>query len=282
MSVYPSAPDIFVDRTGADAISSSDPNNAYDAIENIENFLGASGESQAKSVTLMNAFRAMFSPLPACTWMDADTIGILPSQGVLFSTDRFVIKRNTSVLTCHLSTDLDTGSEIASKWYDLYLVGDGASSQYTAKFALQGSTPTGVSYFKKINSFFNDAGSNLLRAYQSGNYMEWDTAVVVSTTPSVAAWSAAISCTNAIPAISTLAKFALLVTGSGAPIAIWIKPNGAVASSNPQDALYLDIASTIAGSKMRCTDGSQQIQIFNAGNTTASTVSVEGYFLNIS
>ena len=156
MSLFPSAPDIFTDKTGADNIASSDPNNAFDALENIENFLGASGQPQSKSVTLANIFRAMFSPLPACSWIDNDTIGILSTQAVLFATNNFVIKRNTSVLTCHLSTDIDVGSELASSWYELYIVGDGTNTQYTAKFVLQGSAPSGLTYYKKINAFRNN------------------------------------------------------------------------------------------------------------------------------
>jgi len=282
MSLYPSAPDIFVDRDGEDTIASSDPNNAYDAIENVENFLGAAGEPQSKLATLINAFRNMFQPLPQCSWIDADTIGILPSSAVLFATNNFVIKRNAAMLTCCLSLHLDTGSEIASAWYDLYLVGDGANSLYTAKFVLQGSAPSGMTYCKKINSFRNDGLSNLLKIYQQDKMMMWDTPVLVTTGASDGAWSSALSCTTAMPAISTIGIFGLSASEVNGLAAIWIRANGSVGSTQPENGFKISnyTGDNIASGQKTCmTDGSQQIQYYTDGNVIG--VSIEGYYINI-
>jgi hypothetical protein len=283
MSLYPSAPDIFVDRDGEDAIASSDPNNAYDAIENVENFLGAAGEPQSKLATLINAFRNMFQPLPQCSWIDADTIGILPSSAVLFATNNFVIKRNTEILTCCLSLHLDTGSEIASAWYDLYLVGDGANSLYTAKFVLQGSAPSGLTYCKKINSFRNDGSSNLLKFYQDNNLIMWDVPInVVAPTTQANSWSAAISCTSAIPNISTRGLFGLTAFTSGNAQGVWIRPNGAAWSTTPQNGFYCSANSIdVNGQRISFTDELQQIQFHGVTQNPTIAIDVEGYYINI-
>jgi len=281
MSLYPSAPDIFVDRTGADAIASSDPNNAYDAIENIENFLGASGQPQAKLATLINVFRNMFQPLPQCSWMDADTIAILPTSGVLFSTNNFVIKRNTAMLTCCLSLHLDTGSELASSWYDLYLVGDGANSLYTAKFVLQGSAPSGITYSKKINSFRNDGSSNLLKALQSNYDMLWDAPILVGSDASASSWSGAVSCTNAMPSISTEGLFGVSSgRGSAGVINMYLRPNGSAMSTNFSNGLgvYTD-GNNIEGQLNCFTDSLQQIQ--HHGTVQSVKISVKGYSIKV-
>jgi len=163
MSLYPSAPDTFVDRTGSDVISSSDPNNAYEAIENIQNFMGASGEPQSKMVTLINLFRAMFTPAPACSYIDAETISVAPSQVALFNVNNFVIKRNTVATTCILSADLLNGSEAASTWYDLYMIGDGANTQFTLGFLGQGTDASAyATYYARIGTFRNDGASDIV------------------------------------------------------------------------------------------------------------------------
>lgn len=287
MSLFPSAPDIFVDRTGADNIASSDPNNAYDAIENIENFIGASGQPQSKSITLLNLFRGMFSPVPQCSWVNADTIAILPSQAVLYSTDNFVIKRNTSIFTCHLSTDIDTGSEESNVWYDLYLLGDGSNSQYTAKFVLAGSTPYGMSYYKKINSFRNDGSGNILKFYQSKDYVAWDIPVLITTDPSVDTWSGSVSCTLAMPSITNMGRFGVAADRAGdKTIGIFLRPNGAVYSSGLANALMgMDgggNAATCYGAWGHCiTDAEQCINHYDRGIIDNFELWVQGYYIDI-
>src|SRR3990167_4182068 len=82
MSLYPSAPDIFVNRTGADAIASSDPNNAYDAIEAIEGFLGALGQSQSHNAALIDALLDTYTG-GRCYLKDADEIYVGPFRGII-------------------------------------------------------------------------------------------------------------------------------------------------------------------------------------------------------
>jgi hypothetical protein len=59
-------------------------------------------------------------------------------------------------------SDLDTGSEEASKTYYVYAIAALSSSE-TATFKISASStaPTGVTYYKRIGSFYNNASSNM-------------------------------------------------------------------------------------------------------------------------
>lgn len=57
--------------------------------------------------------------------------------------------------------DIDTGAEEASKTYYIYAVADADATTATFKVSLSSTTPTGVTYFKRIGSFYNNSSSNI-------------------------------------------------------------------------------------------------------------------------
>lgn len=287
MSLYPSSLDVFVDRTGSDVISSSDPNNCFDAIEKIENFLGASGAAQSKNVTLVNMFRSMLNPILECSYKGVDTIEVEAGVIALFSTTGVVFKRNAVATTCNLSVDLLNGSEAGSTWYDLYAIGDGANTQFTLGFLGEGTNPSAyATYYAKINSFRNDGAGNITKFYQHGNFMQWDLPFkVLSQGTSAGAWSAALSCSVCLPAIGTLAEFNLVYgfNGESAQGSAYIRPNGATWAAS--QGYGIDTSQSYAN--MNCcmaTDKDRQIQYYTVASGAGGdnfTITIWGYYLNL-
>ena len=58
--------------------------------------------------------------------------------------------------------DIDTGAEEASKTYYVYAVADADATTATFKVSLSATAPTGITYYKKLGSFYNDSSSNIL------------------------------------------------------------------------------------------------------------------------
>jgi len=142
-------------------------NTVYDETEAIQTYLGASGNAQSKNSALTNLFRDMLDPVPKITWIDADTIEIEAKTLVMYSGNDYVIKRNSSALQITLSANLDTGAEANSTWYYVWLVGDGASTTYTAVFSLSASAPDGVTYGKLIGRMYNDGSGDISSTQKS-------------------------------------------------------------------------------------------------------------------
>ncbi len=69
--------------------------------------------------------------------------------------------RNNPATTAISFSDIDTGSEAASTIYYVYASADADASTVTFKISLSSTSPTGVTYYKKIGSFYNDASSNI-------------------------------------------------------------------------------------------------------------------------
>jgi len=77
-------------------------------------------------------------------------------------TVRLMVK-NTSATTVDW-TDLDTGAEQASTTYYLYaIVTNTTDATFTVKISASSTTPSGVTYYKRIGSFYNDSSSNISR-----------------------------------------------------------------------------------------------------------------------
>jgi len=58
--------------------------------------------------------------------------------------------------------DLDAGAEAASTTYYVYAVGDTDAATFTIKISTSSSAPTGITYYLKLGSFYNDASSNIV------------------------------------------------------------------------------------------------------------------------
>jgi hypothetical protein len=70
------------------------------------------------------------------------------------------MRQNTSATNVTFS-DIDTGAEEASKQYYLFANCDADATTATFKVSLSSTSPTGVTHFKRIGSFYNDASSNI-------------------------------------------------------------------------------------------------------------------------
>lgn len=70
------------------------------------------------------------------------------------------MRLNTSSTTVSFS-EIDTGSEASSTTYYVYCIADTDVANATFKISLSASAPTGVTYYKRIGSFYNDASSNI-------------------------------------------------------------------------------------------------------------------------
>lgn len=70
-------------------------------------------------------------------------------------------RRNTSDTSVTFS-NLDTGSEEASTTYYVYAVGDADATTFTVVLSKSATSPTGVTYYKKLGSIYNDSSSNIL------------------------------------------------------------------------------------------------------------------------
>lgn len=71
------------------------------------------------------------------------------------------MRRNTSSTTVTWS-NIDTGSEAASTTYYVYAVADADATTFTIVISKSATAPTGVTYYKKLGSFYNNSSSNIL------------------------------------------------------------------------------------------------------------------------
>lgn len=59
-------------------------------------------------------------------------------------------------------SDIDTGAEAASTTYYVYAIGSATTDTvFTVKISTSSTAPTGVTYYKRLGSFYNDASSNI-------------------------------------------------------------------------------------------------------------------------
>ena len=72
------------------------------------------------------------------------------------------MRANTSSVSVGWS-DIDTGSEANSTNYFIYAVGDADTTTFTIKISTNSSNPSGITYFKKLASFYNNSSSEIER-----------------------------------------------------------------------------------------------------------------------
>ncbi len=71
------------------------------------------------------------------------------------------MRQNTSDTSVTWS-DIDTGAEASSTTYYIYAVADADAATFTIKISTSSTAPSGITYFKRLGSFFNNASSNIL------------------------------------------------------------------------------------------------------------------------
>lgn len=137
------------------------------------------------------------------SYVSASALSVSAGQIVCDNAGRTVRKfrENTSATSVTFS-DLDTGVESSSTTYYVYGVADTAATTFTFKISTSSTAPSGITYYKKLGSFYNDASSNITQitddsdndsAYVKGqgNYYKTDsgTATIGANTSSAISFS---------------------------------------------------------------------------------------------
>jgi len=78
-------------------------------------------------------------------------------------------RANTSATTVTFS-NIDTGSEAASTKYYVYAVADTDVETFTVYISLNSSTPTGITYYKRLGYLYNNSSSNIYTTIFDDDY----------------------------------------------------------------------------------------------------------------
>lgn len=169
MNNFPESVDIFVNRTGADDIGSSDPNNAYDAIEVTQGLIGALGEPQTWSTTLMTLLRRYKRGFNVDITSGEITVRL--GEVVLENTDgtKFAFRRNSSDVVLSAG-NIDVGTLIATAYY-IYATAKGVATTSPLMFSTDSLAPSGIGTapYRRIGWFLNTAAGALLATF-AGEY----------------------------------------------------------------------------------------------------------------
>ena len=165
MSNYPQSADVFVNKTGADSIASSDPNNAYDGIEAVQGLIGALGEPQTWSTTLMTLLRSYKSGMGITAVGGAPVVGLGEICLENTSANRYAFRRNSADVTLS-AANLDVGSMAVNTYY-IYALGNGAATTAPMMFSTDALAPSGIGTapFKQLGWFLNAAAGALAVTY---------------------------------------------------------------------------------------------------------------------
>jgi hypothetical protein len=96
------------------------------------------------------------------SYSSATTIAVSAGEVVCSNSDASVrkMRQNTSATNVTFS-DIDTGAEASSTTYYLYANCDADATTATFKVSASSTAPTGVTYYKRLGSFYNDSSSNI-------------------------------------------------------------------------------------------------------------------------
>lgn len=165
MSNYPEDADVFVEKDGTDNISSSDPNNAFAAIETTQGLVGALGKPQSWSTTLMTLlqkYRAGFDVGVAggAPIVDAGEITLTNTDG-----SKFVFRRNPTQTTLTTAM-IDTGA-LAPTTYYIYAIGGSATTTAPFQYSIDQYAPgsIGTAPYRQVGWFRNEIGAALAVTY---------------------------------------------------------------------------------------------------------------------
>jgi len=141
----------------------------------------------------------------------------------------------TGTNTLDLTTDLDTGSEAASTWYYIWVFKHPTTLATTFRFSISSTSPTqpaGYTKQRRLGSYYNDSGSNLLVGKTFGDrlrmilYDDADVGEVLS--GGTAATYANVSCVNYVPPTSTLVT--MLADSADEKKSVWLRKDGSSAA----------------------------------------------------
>ncbi len=138
-------------------------NSPYDEIEAIETFIGATGGgAQAYSESLTNLL-LNYRRGCACEYKgEADLYVRAGEIMIVDASGNRRLRRNTTDTTVTWA-NIDTGSEATSTRYYVYACADNNATTFTVKISTNATTPTGMTYYRLIGSFYNNASGNISR-----------------------------------------------------------------------------------------------------------------------
>ncbi len=99
------------------------------------------------------------------TYLSASTLTVEAGELVVSNADGSIplYLQNTSSTTVEW-TDIDTGAEASSTTYYLYGYQDTPSdTDIDFTISTSSTTPTGITYYERLGSFYNDSSSNIIR-----------------------------------------------------------------------------------------------------------------------
>jgi hypothetical protein len=97
------------------------------------------------------------------TYNSAATIDVTAGEVVCSNSTGLARKfrKTTSTTSATFAANLDTGSEAASTTYYVYANCDADATTFAVKFSASSTTPTGVTSYLKLGSFYNNSSSNI-------------------------------------------------------------------------------------------------------------------------
>lgn len=133
--------------------------------------LGTSNASDIDTNTLNNIVKpiddlvANYQQGMVITYSSASQISVASGSITVSNSDGSIrlMLRNSAATTVTWS-DIDTGAEASSTTYYVYAIAASASATTaTFKISASSTSPSGVTYYKKIGTFYNDSSSNISR-----------------------------------------------------------------------------------------------------------------------
>lgn len=131
-------------------------------------------------------------------------VDVNADEEILFETTTGASKKFTTAdLTISIATSgangLDTGSEAASTWYHIWVIGktDGTKAGLLSLSSTAPTMPSGYTYKAYAGAIYNDASSNFIKIYQKEKWVARDTRNVL--TAGTATTPTAIDITTAVP-----------------------------------------------------------------------------------
>lgn len=104
----------------------------------------------------------------------ASTLTVKAGEVVCSNSDSSIRKMRSNAADLTVTwANIDTGTELDSTTYYVYLVADADSEEYTATISSDSTTPSGKTYYIKIGSFYNDASGNITLINNYNNYSEF-------------------------------------------------------------------------------------------------------------
>ncbi len=136
-------------------------NAGYDEIEAIETFLGPTGGGAQSYYTSLTDMLISYRRGCAVEYKgDADLYVRAGEIMIVDASGNRRLRRNPSDTTVTWS-DIDTGSEATSTQYYIYACADNNATTFTVVISTNATTPTGMTFYRRIGSFYNNASGNI-------------------------------------------------------------------------------------------------------------------------